>query len=115
MNYYRGEVKIYNSLFTFPDAEVGQIVKNIFHMIRNPSFVMMKMQKQKGNSDCGVFATAVATSLAYGIDPADCVFQQDLIRQHLSQCTMGKFELEVHLGWLLSNDLIHLLIISNNH
>ena len=64
MNCYRGEVKIYDLLFTFPDAEVRRIVKNIFPTTRNPSLVMMKMQKQKGNSDCGVFATAVATTLA---------------------------------------------------
>ena len=70
INCYRGEVKIYDSVYTIPDAEVRRIVKNIFHTARNPSFVMIKMQKQKGHVDCGVFAIAIATSLAYGIDPA---------------------------------------------
>ena len=89
MNCYRGEVKIYNSLFTFPDAEVCWIVKNIFQTARNPSFVMVKMQKQNGSSDCGVFVIAAATSLAYGIDRANCNFQQGMMR-HLSQCLENK-------------------------
>ena len=90
MNCCRGEVKIYDSLFTFPDAEVCQMVKNIFDTTRNPSFLMVKIQKQKGNIDCGVFAIAIATSLAYGIDPASREFQQDLMRQHLCQCLQAK-------------------------
>ena len=90
MNCYRGEIKIYDSLFTFPDAEVRQVVKNIFDTTRNPSFLMVKIRKQKGNTDCGVFAIAIATSLAYGIDPASCEFQQDLMRQHLCQCLQAK-------------------------
>ena len=89
MNCHRGEVKTYDSLFTFPNAEVRRMVKNIFDTARNPSFLMIKIQKQKGNSDCGVFAITIATSLAYGIDPANCVFQQDLMR-HLSQCLQAK-------------------------
>ena len=85
MNCYRGGVKIYDSLFTFPDAEVRQVVKNIFPAARNSSFVMAKIQKHKGNCDCGVFAIAAATSLAYGINQVNCDFLQSMIRQHLSQ------------------------------
>ena len=42
---------------------------------------MLKMQKQEGNHDCGVFAIAVATSLSHSTDPIH--FQQDPIRSHL--------------------------------
>ena len=65
-------------------------MKNIFHTARNPSFVMIKMQKQKGHVDCGVFAITIATSFAYGIDPASCVFDQELMRLHLFQCLEAK-------------------------
>jgi len=51
---------------------------------------MAKMQKQKGNSDCGVFAIAATTSLADGIDPVNCNFQLSVIRQQLSQCLETK-------------------------
>ena len=45
---------------------------------RNPSFVMVEMDKQKKCSyHCGVYTIAVATSLAFGIDPIDVIFKQD--------------------------------------
>jgi len=34
MNCYRSKVKIYDSLFTFPDVEVRRVVKNIFQTAR---------------------------------------------------------------------------------
>ena len=62
-------------LATYPDAEVRAIIKNLFQTARNPSFVMVKLQKQKGSYDCGLYAIAVATSLAFGIDPVDVAFK----------------------------------------
>ena len=53
---------------------------------RNPSFLMIKIQKQKGNSDCGVFAISMALTQ----QTANCVLQQDLMRQYLSQCLQAK-------------------------
>ena len=47
------------------------------------------MQKQKGHVD-GVFVIANVTSLSYGIDPASCVFDKDLMRWHLFQCLEAK-------------------------
>ena len=61
----------------------AEIVKNIFHTARNPSFVMIKMQKQKGHVDYGVFVIANTTSLGYGINPVNCVFDHDLMSRHL--------------------------------
>ena len=90
INCYRGEAKIYDSVHTIPDAENRRIVKNIFHTASNPSFVMIKMQKQKRHVDCKVFAIAIATSCAYGIDPAISVLDQELMRRHLFQCLEAK-------------------------
>ena len=55
MRCLRSEVKIYDSLFTYPDAEMRAIIKNLFQTARNPSFVMVKLQKQKGSYDCGLY------------------------------------------------------------
>ena len=58
------------------------VIKNLFQTARNPSFVMVKMQKQKkGSLDCGVYAIAV---VAFGIDPADVAFKRDVMRSHLT-------------------------------
>ena len=43
------------------------------------SFII-KMQKQKGHVDGGVFVIPNVTSLSYGIDPASWVFDQDLMK-----------------------------------
>ena len=78
------ELKIYDSLFTYLDAEVRAVIKNLFQTARNSSFVMVKMDKQKkGLYDYGVYVIAVATSLAFGIDPTDVMFKQDVMRNHL--------------------------------
>lgn len=41
------------------------------------------MQVKRGGTDRGVFAIAIATSLAYGNDPANLTFQQEELREHL--------------------------------
>ena len=51
---------------------------------------MVKMQKQKGTSDYGVFAIAIATSLAFGINPTANIFEQDCMRRHLCKCLEAK-------------------------
>ena len=83
-NCTRNEVQICDSLYRSPDAKVRRIIKNLFQTTSNPSFIMLKMQKQEGNHDCGVFAIAVATSLAHSTDPVH--FQQDQMRSHLHCC-----------------------------
>ena len=42
------------------------------------------VQKQEGIVDCGPFAIAFATSLAFGKEI--CEFQQDKLRSHLKIC-----------------------------
>lgn len=48
------------------------------------------ISKQTGSSDCGLYAIAVATSLAHGIDPQTQDFRQNEMRQHLIQCISNK-------------------------
>ena len=44
------------------------------------------IQGQRGSSDCGLFAIAVATCLCFGILPQDCSWKQEDFRPHLSVC-----------------------------
>ena len=41
---------------------------------------------QSGNCDCGLFAVAFATAVAYGLNPGQCLFDQHKMREHLHQC-----------------------------
>ena len=53
----------------------------------------MIVSQQAGSSDCGVFAIAVATALAFGTDPSDLMFHQAEMREHLAQCLDKKMTL----------------------
>jgi hypothetical protein len=46
----------------------------------------MAMQKQKGFTDYGVFATATATSLCFKEDPTVVRWNKSLMRKHLLKC-----------------------------
>ena len=45
-----------------------------------------KTQSQIGSSDCGVFAIAFATDLAFGLNPASHYYEQDKLRPHFIEC-----------------------------
>ena len=74
----------------------------------------MKEFKQKGSTDCGLFAIAVITSLAHKEDPNTIKYK---MRQHLMDCFSYKFlmifqncELNFNLMGDVSNYLIVLII-----
>ena len=46
----------------------------------------MNMMMQSGPSECGVFAIAFATALAYGENPTQYLFDQSKMRLHLTMC-----------------------------
>ena len=48
------------------------------------------VNKQSGDNDCGLFAAAYATSIAYGQDPSSIVYNQALMREHLFKCLEAK-------------------------
>ena len=47
---------------------------------------IMNVSKQAGTQDCGQFAIAFMTSLAYGNNPTTEVYRPDEMRAHLSTC-----------------------------
>ena len=44
------------------------------------------MQQQDGGVDCGLFAIAFATELAYGNDPVQVSYVQSAMQDHLLLC-----------------------------
>ena len=61
------QVKVYNSLFTYCDMETETIISSLFqHNSEKPLIIISRSQKQKGTVDCGLFAIATATALAFG-------------------------------------------------
>ncbi|XP_064388500.1 uncharacterized protein LOC135336575 [Halichondria panicea] len=76
-----GVVNVYDSLYETIVGATREIILNIFQA----SLInMVESQKQEGVVDCGLFAIANATSLAYGTNPGSYV--QSLMRQHLVNC-----------------------------
>ena len=60
-------------------------------LIKNCSKInIMPVQKQNGSKDCGVFAIAMMTSIAYGEDPQNVTHDQDNLRVHLLDCLTKK-------------------------
>ena len=50
------------------------------------SLEVVNCQRQRGGSDCGLFAVAFATALANGLCPESYTFKQKEMRQHLYNC-----------------------------
>ena len=48
------------------------------------------VSKQSGTSDCGLFAIAYITAIAFGLNPSSCVFEQRMLRYHFLQCLEKK-------------------------
>ena len=85
------EVRIFDSLYESLDAETFQVVKRLFNDGKELKITMVAgAPKQQGCTDCGVFAIAVATCLAFGGDPTKMVLYQATIRHQLLKCFDSK-------------------------
>ena len=49
-------------------------------------FSIRPFQKQRGGTDCGLFAIAATTSICYGLDPSTLHFDQHAMRRHMYNC-----------------------------
>ena len=80
-----GIVKVYNydSLYKEIDASTQEVVYNIFGAVK---FNFVPIQKQKGGSECGLFAIAISTAICKGLDPIVVTFNQAAMRDHLIEC-----------------------------
>ena len=87
-------IKVYDSL-NYLYAKLPESDRQKFHTslaaLLNTSLADMviewpSMVQQKGCSDCGLFALAVIVSLCNGDDPGLQVYDQSVMRVHLSLC-----------------------------
>ena len=81
------EIKVYDTLQNFPSLETQIIICR--YMKSKATSVTIKLANlatQKGSSDCGLYAIAILTTLAFGNDPTKIVYHQDEMRPHLKQC-----------------------------
>jgi len=80
-------VNVYDSLYPSVNEETETIIARLlFSASANIQINMMNVSKQQGTTDCGIYAIATLTALAFGSDPSQMVFDQTALRPHLQQC-----------------------------
>ena len=81
-----GVIKVYDSLYTTLDKPSSVVVANWFYP-KDQEFKIsvVRPQKQIGGRDCGVFAIALATSIAIN-HKVSKKFNQARKRAHLASC-----------------------------
>lgn len=82
-----GEVKVYDSIFSYLDKESLRTVMNLFSTENfKPKVKLLHSQKQKGSDDCGVFAICFSVAIAFGLNPGTLHVRQEEMRSHLVNC-----------------------------
>ena len=85
-----GKVIVYESMnTTLNDSLKRQLVCLYKHLCNDDGSLEISVilqQRQKGNSDCGLFCIANSVALANGIDPCTIFWHQNSMREHLCQC-----------------------------
>ena len=84
---YPGSVGIYDSNWSPASKSSLKTMQQIcsFFKSRSPSihFDYVNVDRQNNGADCGVFALAFATELAYKKDPSVCIWDVDDMRKHI--------------------------------
>ena len=87
INCAHNEVKVYDSLFQYLDKVSMECIENLFqHDNVSLKVRMIQCRRQTGTKDCGLFAVAFATALAFGQNPSRQNFKQEEMRSHLVNC-----------------------------
>lgn len=85
------KVRLYDSSFTKWDEESLSPIMKQFRCAKGQIDVLKGVQKQSGNRDCGLFAIAFATSIAFGHDPLKTTYVQSATREHFADCLVRTF------------------------
>ena len=82
-----GEVKVYDSFYSYLDKESLRTVMNLFTTGNiKPKIKLLPSQKQKGPDDCGVFAICFSVVIAFGLNLGTIRVRQEEMRTHLVNC-----------------------------
>ena len=90
-----GEIKVYDSLYDEVDMVTTTMIKRLFNLT-NLTVTMPLVQRQKGIKDCGLFAIANATTLAFKDSIDSAHLDQTKLRQHLVLCLEKTLLLSFH-------------------
>ena len=85
-----GQLNVYDTAFDKLDSQSRRLVKTMFSLKSADSICMVPVQKQQGGSDCGAFALATMTSIAFNENPSEINYRQDKLREHLLECFVGQ-------------------------
>ena len=77
-----GDVNVYDSVYRSVDKATFAVITQLF---QSSAVKIVKSPKQKGGTDCGVFAIATATALAHGILNLSSL-DQSAMRRNLVNC-----------------------------
>ncbi len=65
-------------------GDIRSMITKVFELGNNPHVTLLNTSKQDGGADCGLFAIATATALAFGTSQS--TFKQSKLRAHLLVC-----------------------------
>ena len=85
------DITVYDSKYSrlSPDTEtlIAQLVNTNKPVV---SVNIANLTKQSSSADCGLFAIAYITHIAFGLNPCVHVFQQSSMREHFLKCLENK-------------------------
>jgi len=84
-------VNVYDSKYVAASSHLrAQIACLLMTQHAEITINFVSVTKQTGSYDCGLFAIAYATALAYGHDPATHHYCQEKMRPHLRKCLLDR-------------------------
>ena len=87
------KVLVYDSAYTRWSDKAVSCVRKQFRCSPSNITIQKNVQKQQGGSECGLYAIANATSLAYGKDPVSMTYIESTMRELLHCLFEMKLEL----------------------
>ena len=84
INAFEAEINVYDSLYSSICDGTLEVIRNRFYDHTKVNVIVP--QKQANLCDCGLFAIANATALAFGTDPSAAKLDVGNMRAHLTKC-----------------------------
>ena len=93
-----GVVNVYDSAYNTLSLATKKQICSLWQPVSSQvKFCLANIQRQPNSTDCGLFAIASATEVAYAKDPTLCYWDIPKMREHLAVClesgTMTSFPL----------------------
>ena len=78
-------VHVYDSLYINLSSDLRFLIATMLYIpLRRKKIVLMDVEKQSNDSDCGVLSIAYAFDICNGLNPCNVRFDNSKIRQHLA-------------------------------